>query len=64
MEVKKILSKEWAVGFRDRGQGYGDFGIVIKDTNVLVLECPNREIAHYIVGLHNLALIAATIGGG
>ncbi len=55
-EWKKILKSKWAVGFKDRGHGHGDFGIIVKKGEKLVLECPNKMIADYLVALHNESL--------
>lgn len=50
---KKMLSSVWDIGFRDRGLGHGDFGVIVKKTGEIVVECPNHAIAGHIVELHN-----------
>ncbi len=55
-QEKRILKRKWALGFRDRGLGHGDFAIVLARSNELVLECPNRRIAEYLVKIHNASI--------
>ena len=53
-QQKEVLLPDWALAFRDRGMGHGDFGVVVKDKDdKLVLECPSREVAEHIVEIHN-----------
>jgi hypothetical protein len=51
--IDEILNEEWAVGFKDRGLGHGDFGVVTLVKNTLVVETSGREIAEHISKLHN-----------
>jgi hypothetical protein len=52
-EQEAILSPLWAVGFKDRGLGRGDYAVIIEGTTKVVVECPSKEIAEHIVALHN-----------
>jgi hypothetical protein len=54
--LEEINSQEWALGFRDRGMGYGDYAVIVKETDVLIVECPYYEIAKHIIKLHNESL--------
>jgi hypothetical protein len=52
--IKDMISKKWALGFKDRGHGHGDFGIVVdEESGGMVVECPNRELAEHIISIHN-----------
>lgn len=53
---KRILRCKWAIGFRDRGLGHGDYGIVLARSNELVLECPNRAMAEHLIEVHNASI--------
>lgn len=33
--TQRMLTKEWVVGFKDRGMGHGDYGVVIPVENEL-----------------------------
>ena len=48
-----MIEKEWAVGFKDRGHGHGDFAVIVADTTKVVVKCPSHEIAEHIVEAHN-----------
>ena len=48
----RLLSAKWAIGFKDRGHGHGDYG-VITENKELIVECPGREIAEHIIKVHN-----------
>ncbi len=48
-----MLEKIWALGFKDRGHGHGDFGVITLDSSELVLECSSKELAEHIIKLHN-----------
>jgi hypothetical protein len=50
-----ILQTPWAVGFRDRGMGHGDYGVVTED-DALVCPCDSKEVAEHICELHNATL--------
>ena len=61
-DQKRIMESEWAVGFKDRGHGHGDYAAIVKQTEkeleefavpILVCECHTRELAEHIVNLHN-----------
>ena len=54
MELEDILNSKWEVGFKDRGHGNGDYGIMINEK--LIIECPSKEIAVHIIELHNESL--------
>lgn len=54
-ECDAILKKKWYIGFKDRGMGHGDFAVITKK-NLVVVECPTREIADHICKLHNDSL--------
>lgn len=48
-----MIESEWALGFNDRGMGHGDYGIIVKDTEKLVIGTIDRELAEHIINLHN-----------
>lgn len=54
--VKKSFDEKWAVGFRDRGHGHGDFAVITKKTRILLVECAYEMLAEHIVQLHNKSL--------
>ena len=51
-----FLEVEWDLGFKDRGMDHGDYSIMAKKNNQLIIECPNRPIAEHIIQLHNSSL--------
>lgn len=51
-ELDKFLNSEWAVGYRDRGHGHGDYAIIVKYTNHVICEAMDG-FAKHIVELHN-----------
>ena len=53
--IKTVTKQDWFVGLRDRGMGRGDFAVMTKfnGKDILVVECPCREIADHIVNIHN-----------
>ncbi len=53
--MSDLLMKRWAVGYKDRGLGHGDFAIITED-DILVIECPSQDVAEHIVDLHNRTL--------
>lgn len=53
--VEEVLQNKWAVGFRDRGMGHGDYAVIEKDTEVVIVKCPYLEIAEHIAATHNTA---------
>ena len=48
-----LLDVEWAVGYRDRGHGHGDFAVIVKGTEELVVEASSRGLADHLVEAHN-----------
>ncbi len=52
MEPSEMLNAEWESAFRDRGFGHGDYAIMVNE--IVILECPNKEIMDHIIELHNL----------
>ena len=46
------IDEKWAVGFRDRGLGHGDFGIVTA-SNEVVVKCSDQGLAEHLVYVHN-----------
>jgi len=50
-----VLSVKWAVGFKDRGLGHGDYS-AITEGGALVVECPDRAVAEHVVKIHNQQL--------
>lgn len=48
---EEMIAAKWEVGFRDRGHGYGDHGIIWSEG--LVVECPSYEVAVHLTHLHN-----------
>jgi len=52
---EEMITSEWSLGFKDRGFGHGDFGVVTSDQS-LVVECPNIVVAEHIINLHNKEL--------
>ena len=57
MEPEEMLNVKWDPAFKDRGFGHGDYGIMAN--GILILECPNEEIAYHIINLHNESMLAA-----
>ena len=55
MTAEEMLKSEWILGFKDRGLGHGDYGVVTSD-QTLIVECPNIVVAQHIVDLHNKEL--------
>ena len=53
--LKVVMKRKWFVGFNDRGIGHGDFAVMVKfkGSNIIVVQCPCREIADHIVRTHN-----------
>jgi hypothetical protein len=57
-QIKDWLNEEWAVGFKDRGMGHGDYAVVLKsDNTIIIAESGNSpHVAEYLVKLHNESL--------
>lgn len=55
--VKEIMSREWMLGYKDRGMGHGDFAVLDSVTSFTVLECASRELAEHVIELHNKSLV-------
>jgi hypothetical protein len=55
---KKLIEAKWMVGFKDRGLGHGDFGVITAKGEFIVGPC-SHEIAGHIVEVHNNARDAA-----
>ena len=53
---EEMITLEWTLGFKDRGIGHGDFGVVTSE-GTLVVECPNIVVAEHIINLHNKELV-------
>ena len=53
--IKLIRESRWSLGFKDRGLGHGDFGVLYKldGEDRLLLECDGRELAEYLIEMHN-----------
>lgn len=51
-----ILKKEWSIGFKDQGLGHGTYGVLIADTNDVVFEDLEKEIAEHLIEIHNKSL--------
>ena len=59
-----MLSKEWELGWRDRGLGYGDVCVITKPKHgvcsggELVIDCFTipKEICEHIIALHNQSI--------
>jgi hypothetical protein len=47
-----LLHKIWTLGYKDRGLGNGDWA-VMTDDDLLIVECPCKDIAEHIIKLHN-----------
>lgn len=57
-ELFIMLDKTWALGFKDRGHGHGDFAVITLDTEEeLVVKCSSKELAEHIIKVHNDSLI-------
>ena len=66
IDAADVLKSRWAVGFKDRGMGHGDYGVVVDrveldGTQVLVVEIGpdiigSFAIAGQIVEKHNNSL--------
>jgi len=53
-EIKKFLDQEWAVGAMDRGHGHYSYGVIVKETEELIVKCGDfKELAENIVESHN-----------
>jgi hypothetical protein len=53
---KRKVSVKWAVGFRDRGHGHGDYAVITASKGELVVECDFLGMAKHIVDAHNATL--------
>ncbi len=53
--IKEALQSKWAVGFRDRGLGYGDYAVIMKDSEDVIVTCPYLKVAEHLVATHNAA---------
>ena len=51
----KLIDSEWTLGFNNRGFGHGDYAVITTDGNMVVL-CSTKELAEYLVILHNANL--------
>jgi len=53
--INFIKARLWYVGFQNRGNGHGDFAVMVKykKREYVVVECPCREIADHICKIHN-----------
>ena len=49
--LEALLTVKWEVGFKDRGMGHGDFAVIAGD--LVIVECPAKEIADHIAEAHN-----------
>ena len=52
----RFLEKRWALGYRDRGMGHGDFAVVVEGSHELIVEAPSQEVAEHIMTTHNSLL--------
>jgi hypothetical protein len=50
-----VLAGPWELGWRDRGMGHGDYGVMDDKGNLICLDIP-KEIAQHIIDLHNVSL--------
>lgn len=55
--IRGILTAKWALGFRDRGLGHGDYGVIIEASGELLLPDVTRDVAQHIIDLHNASLV-------
>ena len=51
-----MLTSKWAVGFHDRGHGHGDFGVIVEQTEEVVVPKISEEMAEHLVEVHNRAI--------
>ena len=51
-----MLTSKWAVGFHDRGLGHGDFGVIVEQTDEVLVPKISRELAEHLVEAHNRAI--------
>jgi hypothetical protein len=53
--TKAMKRNKWLLGYKDRGNGNGDYAITVKIQGkvILVVECPCRDIAEHVIKLHN-----------
>jgi hypothetical protein len=49
---EKILKQKWTVGFRDRGNGHGDFAVITTKGDFVTGPC-SHEVAGHIAKVHN-----------
>lgn len=56
--LNRLLKYRWFIGFNDRGQGHGDYAVMVRcnHRNIVVSECASEEIAEHIVLNHNGSL--------
>jgi len=52
----RFLEKRWALGFRDRGHGHGDFAVIVEGSDELIVKTPSQEVAEHIMTTHNSLL--------
>ena len=51
-----LLEKRWALGYRDRGMGRGDFAVVVEGSDELIVKTSLQEVAEHIMTTHNSLL--------
>lgn len=60
---QQIIKSRWAIGYRDRGLGHGDYAVVVEDDGKapakVVVECDSKLIAEHIIEIHNEGLTNA-----
>ncbi len=52
----RFLEKRWALGYRDRGMGRGDFAVVVEGSDELIVKTHLQEVAEHIITTHNSLL--------
>ncbi len=48
-----MITSKWAVGFHDRGLGHGDYGVIVEQTEEVVVPSISKEMAEHLVEAHN-----------
>lgn len=52
--MRDKISKQWFLGFRDRGLGHGDFCVVAEDDQLVINAFDmSKELCQHIVDSHN-----------
>jgi hypothetical protein len=53
---QRLIQSKWQLGFRDRGHGHGDFGIVTENGELVAEMEWRQSLAAHIIEVHNKSL--------